>query len=208
MRKFILLTAFGWQLAFYCWGVPLTTAPRHHGTTALFTIATSLRSSQQGSPVSYDSLWHQVDSLSHSGLPRSALIIVDQLYIRAMNEANDPQLVKSIIYRISLNSTFRENFQVEAISELKKEIETSREPVTQILNSILGELYYNYYQRNQYRFSERSAMIGYLSDNPETWDAKRLLYEVILSYRNRCRTKPNFRRSLWSNTGQSWNTRF
>ena len=183
MRKFILLTAFGWQLAFYCWGVPLTTAPRHHGTTALFTIATSLRSSQQGSPVSYDSLWHQVDSLSHSGLPRSALIIVDQLYIRAMNEANDPQLVKSIIYRISLNSTFRENFQVEAISELKKEIETSREPVTQILNSILGELYYNYYQRNQYRFSERSAMIGYLSDNPETWDAKRLLYEVILSYR-------------------------
>ena len=131
----------------------------------------------------YDSLWQRVDSLANAGLPNSALTVVDQIYHQAKEGQDDPQLVKAIICRISLNSTFQENFPIEAINDLQREIETSREPVTQILHSIMGELYFSYYQRNQYRFGGRSAVIGNPSDNPETWDTKRLLYEIILSYR-------------------------
>ncbi|MBE0648852.1 MAG: hypothetical protein IH596_13865, partial [Bacteroidales bacterium] len=116
-------------------------------------------------------------------MPNSALAVVHKIYMQAMEEQDNPQLVKAILYRISLNSTFEENSSLGAINELKSEIETSAEPVTQILHSILGELYSNYYQWNQYRISGRSALEGNNSENPEEWDAKRILYEIILNYR-------------------------
>ncbi|TSA30039.1 MAG: hypothetical protein D4R67_01015 [Bacteroidetes bacterium] len=136
---------------------------------------------QRFTPV--DSLWLQVDSLVQSGLPNSALSIVDQLYQDAKKAGNDPQLVKAIIYRIGLNSTFQENFPLPEIEEVKQELATSTEPVVQILHSILGELYWSYYQRNQYRLRERPTVSGSFSDDPETWDSKRLVFEIILNYR-------------------------
>lgn len=139
--------------------------------------------SQQLTVDSYDSLWQRADSLAGAGLPNSALAVVDQIYTLANEDQDDPQLVKAIVFRIGLNSTFQENFPLGAIQEVKREIEISREPVTQILYSILGELYMSYYQNNQYRFNGRSAVFNDPSENPETWDSRRLLYEIILSYR-------------------------
>jgi len=132
---------------------------------------------------SYDSLWLQVDSLAQAGLPNSALTIVDQVYKLAKEKQDDSQLVKAILYRISLNSTFQENFPLGSIFVLKSEIGSSKEPVKQILYSILAELYEGYFQRNQYRFNNRSVMAGADSEDPETWDAKRMIYEIILNYR-------------------------
>ena len=162
-----------------------TTSPRHHSTTYPLTISPThhLTISPFHHLTISDSLWHKVDSLANAGLPNSALAVVDKIYKQAQEEQDDPQLVKAIIYRISLNSTFQENFPLPAINEVTKEIVSSREPVKQILHSILGELYSNYYQRNQYRFRDRSAVTGISSDDPETWDQKRLVYEIILQYR-------------------------
>ncbi|MBN1198396.1 MAG: hypothetical protein JXA23_03515 [Bacteroidales bacterium] len=145
------------------------TTPWHHGTTA--------------SVINYDSLWIHVDSLNREGLPNSALAIVDHIYNQAKTSSDDPQLVKAILYRISLNSTFQENAPLESILDLRNEIERSRPPVTQILSSILGELYDSYYQRNRYRINGRAPLTGRIQGNPETWDARRFLYEMILEYR-------------------------
>lgn len=131
----------------------------------------------------YDSLWRQVDSLANAGLPNSALAVVDQIYNQARENQDNPELIKAIINRISLNSSFRENPLQVAIRDIQGELIISHKPVTQILRSILGELYYSYYQNNQYRFADRSFIAVGQSDDPETWDAKRLLYEIILNYR-------------------------
>ena len=50
-------------------------------------------------------LWKQTDSLANLGQPKSALVLVDQIYAQAKAENNDPQLIKAIIYRIRLNWT-------------------------------------------------------------------------------------------------------
>jgi len=139
--------------------------------------------SHQSPNIHYEKQWVKVDSLTKSGLPRSALKIVDQIYTRAKSEKNNPEMVKAILYRIRLNSDFQENFPVNAIHEIQREIAILKEPVTQILHSILGELYRNYLRMNQYRFQNRSYIPSNESDNPETWDQKTLIYNIILHYR-------------------------
>ncbi|MFH1936835.1 MAG: MG2 domain-containing protein, partial [Bacteroidota bacterium] len=187
MRKFALFLALIFltgHIAIRSYGHTVTTSPhhhttippRHHGTKAPL-------ASPQSAVHNFDSLWLKVDSLANEGLPNSALTVVDQLYNQAKENQDDPQLVKAIIYRIGLISTFQENFPLPAIDEVKKELAASREPVRQILHSILGELYWNYFQRNQYRFRDRSVLAGNQTDSPETWGSKRLVYEIILNYR-------------------------
>ncbi len=115
-------------------------------------------------------LWHKTDSLSNLGQPQSALAIVDKIYTRAKIEKNDPQMIKAIIYRIRLNSDFRENFLPYTITGLQKEIATSSKPAKQVLQSILAEVYWKYYQNNQYRFRNRTQIKSNIPDSIETWD--------------------------------------
>ncbi|MFC2101457.1 alpha-2-macroglobulin family protein, partial [Bacteroidota bacterium] len=189
MRKILLILICSLQLSVIGWSSSSTTAPLHHCTTAPYHHITISPYHQLASE-SFDSLWYQVDSLANAGLPKSALDVIDQIYSQAEELKNDPQLVKAILYRISLNSTFEENSLLGAIDAVKREIEITREPVTQILHSILGDLYSSYYQWNQYRFNSRSTLAGGISDNPETWDTRRIFYEIIR----------NYRQSLWNET--------
>ena len=133
--------------------------------------------------INYEKQWAKVDSLTESGLPRSALKIIDEIYSLANSEKNNPQVVKAILYRIRLNSDFQENFPVHAIREIQKEIAILQKPVKQILHSILGELFWNYFRMNQYRFQNRTSIPGDQSDDPETWDLNTLASHIILNYR-------------------------
>ncbi|MCX6244602.1 MAG: MG2 domain-containing protein [Bacteroidetes bacterium] len=132
---------------------------------------------------SYDRDWKKVDSLSNLGLPKSALEIVDNIYLKAKNENNAPQYIKSIIYRLKLKADFRENPQVASINDVRNELRgTAREPVAQILSSILAELYWNYYQTNIYRFSNRTQLANSIPDSIETWDLKTLSRNIARTY--------------------------
>jgi len=156
---------------------PWEITPHHHITTSPWHYGTTVPSSD------IDSLWSRVDSLARAGLPNSALTLLDQIYTQAKSSGDDPQLVKAILYRISLISTFQENALLLSIRDVRKELETSHPPVNQILNSILGELYNSYYQNNQYRLDSRITIAENVRENPETWDAKRFLWEIIPCFR-------------------------
>jgi uncharacterized protein YfaS (alpha-2-macroglobulin family) len=130
-----------------------------------------------------DSLWIQVDSLVAAGLPKSALELVNTLYDQARFVQDDPGLVKAILNRIRLQSEFMENPSVASIQEAERELAVSREPVTQVLHSILGELYGNFLRLNQYRFRDRSFTEDMTGGDFQTWDLNRLTWQIILHYR-------------------------
>ena len=130
----------------------------------------------------YNNLWHQVDSLTNLGLPKSALTVVETIYVLAKKDKNDPQFIKSIMYKLKLQSEFRENFHTLAIADLNKEISTSREPVKQILQSILAEVYWKYYQNNRYRFNDRTQVLNNRDDSIQTWDLNKLSRQIIKCY--------------------------
>jgi hypothetical protein len=127
-------------------------------------------------------LWSRVDSLTNLGQPQSALKILDEIYAKAMQDRDDAQLIRAILFRIRLNSDFRENFMVRTIADLKKEISGSQQPRKQVLQSILAEVYWRYYQNNQYRFRDRTKVNSVQPDSVETWDLNTLSAAITGSY--------------------------
>lgn len=106
----------------------------------------------------YASAWKPIDSLiNKKGLPQSALTEIDKLCNRAKKEHNDPQLIKTLLYRMNLQESREEDATVKNAAALEKEIDSAREPARSILLSILAETYWNYFQANRYKLYNRSA---------------------------------------------------
>jgi len=130
---------------------------------------------------SYAEMWSQAEAFSESGLPRSALEVVDNIYHKSVSDDNQPQLIKAILYRIRLKSDFEENFLPAAINELVVKTDSLSEPSKQIVQSVIAELYWRYYQMNRFRFLNRTQTVSFVNNDPETWDLK-TLHETIGKY--------------------------
>jgi hypothetical protein len=76
----------------------------------------------------YEHAWQKVDSLESEGLSRSALEIVNEIYMKAKEDGNQPQFIKSIFYKLKFTDYTEENSDVKIISELKGEISKARIP--------------------------------------------------------------------------------
>lgn len=151
-----------------------------YAITGVFACFTMISFSQGN----YDALWKEVTDLKDQGLPAMALDKTQAIYLKAKNENNSPQLIKSLLMKISLKSSFEEDFLKKSIDELKSEISTAGEPSKQILSSILAELYWRYYQDNRWKFQERTnfASQNYVSEDIDTWDMKTLVINVLNYY--------------------------
>ncbi len=148
-------------------------------TIILFFFIQALTPAQTFRPAA---LWKQVDSLTGIGQPKSALAKVDLIYERAKKDNNEAELIKAILYKIRLNSDFREDFLIGTISDLQAEIKTAREPAKQILQSVLAEVYWKYYQNNQYRFRDRTQLADNKPDSITTWDLNTISGAIFSTY--------------------------
>ena len=110
----------------------------------------------------YDNLWKKVRQYSQKDLPKSALKTVELIYTKAKVEGNESQVVKSLLYRIGLQSTFQEDFRLKSIRIFEKERQTAPPVEKQLLGSLLGQLYQGYYDDhfNEILNRKTSAITG------------------------------------------------
>jgi len=130
----------------------------------------------------FKTIWIKVDSLTNLGQPKSALALVNSIYEKAKTESITPQFIKSVIYRIRLNSDFQEDFLVNTLRDLNHEIVNAAEPGRQILVSIRGEVYWKYYRNNSYRFQDRTQIRENKTDSLQTWDLKTIMDTIAANY--------------------------
>jgi hypothetical protein len=76
----------------------------------------------------YEQAWQKVDSLENEGLSRSALEIVNEIYVKAKEDGNQPQFIKSIFYKLKFTDYTEENSDVKIIRDLKGEISKAKFP--------------------------------------------------------------------------------
>ncbi|MEO5998558.1 MAG: alpha-2-macroglobulin family protein [Chitinophagaceae bacterium] len=131
----------------------------------------SFCSMAQNNEKKYDSLWKKVESLANKkGLTQSALIEVDKIYLTAKKEKKVGQLIKALLYQLTLRETLEENdVRASGITALEKEINTSTEPVSSILNSILAEKYLFYFQQHRWQLYGRTETLNFKKDDVATW---------------------------------------
>ncbi len=136
----------------------------------------------------YEKDWQRAESAMAKGLPQSALTIANQLYSRAKAERNYPQLVKATMYGTVYRSFREDDAYPEIIRGLRADIADAPEPARSVMQSVLGELYWHYFQQNRGKLTDRSRIetddsassaladtTKADSDDLRTWDAARLL---------------------------------
>lgn len=148
----------------------------------LLFIFMSLSFSARAQTDSYEIMQQRIDSLANLGLPKSALAEVQRLDDKARKEKNSPQQIRAVIYRMNFQSFIEENSLVAIIDNLKKDIEQAEYPVKPILQSLLANIYWQYYQQNRYQFSSRSKL-----EKPDPdisrWDLATIISESSRLYR-------------------------
>ncbi|WP_044262675.1 alpha-2-macroglobulin family protein [Saccharicrinis fermentans] len=120
------------------------------------------------------------DSLEKEGLPREAANVYDVIFDRAIQDKKYIEQLRAIDSRMVNQYHYEENALVKVIHQLKSDTKNMDFPVNQIAHSILGNLYWQYYQQNRWRIHQRTTLQKDAGDNLETWDLKRIISETIL----------------------------
>ncbi|HHH53258.1 MAG TPA: hypothetical protein ENK91_06335, partial [Bacteroidetes bacterium] len=111
---------------------------------------------QQYNNYNFESAWHKVDSLERKGLYKSALKIVDEIYIEADKLSNGGQKIKSLFYKGKYTNYLAEDNLESFEKILRKEISKSVFPDKQLYQSILAEFYDKYLEANIWKIQKRT----------------------------------------------------
>jgi uncharacterized protein YfaS (alpha-2-macroglobulin family) len=144
---------------------------------------------------SYEKLWKRVDSCETKGLTESALQIINGIYSKSKTENNAPQFVKSILHRMKFES-YKEEYSLEkSIFKLQDEANEAKFPIKPVLQSILADAFYQYFQNNRGRFYNRTTTTNFKNDDIETWDLKTINYAIITNYKASLNNKDSLKRT-------------
>ena len=130
----------------------------------------------------YQSEWDKVTAEESKGLPKSALEKVNVIYKRATEENNPSQVIKSVIHRVKYIGQVEEDAFAKALEELQKETESATSYAKPVLHSILGEVYWQYYNNNRYYIIQRTKTDKFKQSDLRTWDATKLIEASISEY--------------------------
>ena len=135
----------------------------------LLVIATTFQVNAQKENKDDTTVWKKVDELVSKGLSKSAITEVDKIYKKAKNNNDQTRMIKSLLYRITLQQNIEENAAVKSMDTIEREISFAKEPAKSILESILAQMYWSYFQQNRYRFYNRTNTTGFSKKDIATW---------------------------------------
>ncbi|CCG99006.1 UPF0192 protein [Fibrella aestuarina BUZ 2] len=145
--------------------------------------------------IDYPTEWRKADSLMAKGLPKSALEIADRLYAEAKKTNNQPQLLKAAMRRVVFRTQAAkdEETYVTLTRELTTDIAETNGATRAVLQSVLADVYWQFYQNNRYRFFNRTSTAPGadvagpdstdVSTDPRTWDTRRLMQTITTLYK-------------------------
>ncbi|WP_434037704.1 alpha-2-macroglobulin family protein [Formosa sp. 4Alg 33] len=133
----------------------------------------------------FESLWSEVETLELSDLPKSALEKVENIDKLAIKYKNQPQHIKSMLYKSKFALVLEEDAQLSIINNFKTEISKNQAPTKNILESILANLYWDYFKQNRYKFYNRTKTEEKVNETDfRTWDLNTLFETIQLHFQN------------------------
>ncbi|CAH8285028.1 alpha-2-macroglobulin family protein [Mariniflexile fucanivorans] len=145
-------------------------------------LLSSLSNSQESN---YETLWKAVQKHEIEGLPKSALKVVDQISVLAKKDKNDAQLIKTMLFKSKFALVLEEDAQLSIINDFKNDIKLSTFPTKNVLESVLANLYWQYFNQNRWQFYNRTKTSEKVDAlDFRTWDLQTLFDEIHLHYQH------------------------
>ncbi len=163
-------------------------------TTLLFMItffATTLNAQEN-----YEGLWEKVQKFEKENLPKSALKVVENIYAKADVAKNSPQIIKALFYKSKFSLTLEEDAQLKIINQFKIHIDKSSFPTKNVLENVLANLYWQYFNQNKWKFYNRTKTSEKVDTiDFRTWDLDTLFAEIHAYYQKSLENKKDLQRT-------------
>ncbi|WP_275315178.1 MG2 domain-containing protein [Tenacibaculum bernardetii] len=131
----------------------------------------------------YKNLWDEVQKFEKDNLPKSALKVVNIIYAKAEATKNSPQIIKALFYKSKFSLTLEEDAQLKIINQFKEQIAKSSFPTKNVLENVLANLYWQYFNQNRWKFYQRTKTSEKINENDfRTWDLDTLFTEIHSYY--------------------------
>jgi hypothetical protein len=153
---------------------------RSHLTTLACLFALALGSTlptAASSPPAQDP-WKAVEEAIGKGLPKTAIERLDPILEAALASGAYPQAVKALGTKISLEGEIQGERAEERIARLEKTIPDWPEATHPILETVLAQWYWSFFQQNRWRFLQRTRTVEPPGEDILTWDLPRILAEI------------------------------
>ncbi|MEN6575688.1 MAG: alpha-2-macroglobulin family protein [Phycisphaerales bacterium] len=125
-----------------------------------------------------DDLWNQVDKAIDSGLPKTAIDLLEQIIPGALEDEAWAEATKAIGLQIVYEDWIQGRNLETAITRLEAEIATAPEAMKPVMEAILAHWFWQYFELNRYRFVQRTASGEASGEDFTTWDLARILTEI------------------------------
>jgi uncharacterized protein YfaS (alpha-2-macroglobulin family) len=127
---------------------------------------------------SRDALWKQVEDAIKKGLPQTAITNLNLIVPAAVREKAYGEAAKAIARKIVLEGTIQGNKPEEKITRMEAEIAQAPAEMKSLLEVILANWYWHYFQQNRWRFMQRTQTGAAPGPDFTTWDLARLFAEI------------------------------
>lgn len=106
----------------------------------------------------YDSKWKEIEKQEADGLLKSVLPSVNSIYQQAKKDKNSQQIIRALLYqsKIAIATSDDDDTEIQIVRNFEKEISEAKRIDKSVLQSMLAELYFTYYQQNQWKINERT----------------------------------------------------
>ena len=122
--------------------------------------------------------WKKVDEAVQKGLPKTAIEALEPIIAGALRDQAYGEAAKAMVRKIVLEGTIQGNKPEEKIIRLETEIAKAPKEIVPLLDTVLANWYWHYFQNNRWRFLRRTATAEAPGKDFTTWDLPRLFREI------------------------------
>lgn len=132
----------------------------------------------------FENEWIKVKQFEDKDLPQSAADEVDIILKNAIKRKNNQQVIKALIYKNKYKKQIDSNDNEGLFADLQNLAQQSTNPAeTALLNSMLAELYQQYYTVNTWSINARTDIIGFVPDDMKEW-SRNIFVDKVVGYTN------------------------
>src|SRR5437879_1422 len=140
----------------------------------LAVLALVLAASNSLCAASRDTQWKKVDEAINKGLPKTALEALEPIIQGALQDRAWGEATRAIARKLVLEGNIQGNKPEEKITRLEAEIVRAPKEIVPLLDTILANWYWHYFQQNRWRFLQRTQTAQQPGKDFTTWDLPRL----------------------------------
>src|SRR6056297_649893 len=124
------------------------------------------------------SSWKEVEQAIDQGLPKTAIEKLEPLIQSALDQQDYAAAIKAISMKVVLEASIQGNKPEEKITRMRSAIDAAPAEMKPVMEAILANWYWHFFQQNRWRFQQRTATAESPSDDLMTWSLPRILSEI------------------------------